>query len=127
VGRGGSIGTKVSHLNHYRRHRRISYPGSRGLHGAAFHEHLGKRHGYTLGYTVTKLHLQRAGLVVAARSRSAHRKKRPRRPLLGMLLHRDASTHAWLPGEARKYDLVAAIDDATSAIYSLFLVARRAQ
>lgn len=45
-----------------------------------FHEQLGKRHRYTLGYTVTKLHLQRAGLVTPARSRSAHRKKRPRRP-----------------------------------------------
>ncbi len=25
------------------------------------HEHLGKRHNYTLGYTVTKLHLRRSG------------------------------------------------------------------
>src|SRR6266571_4610392 len=35
-----------------------------------FHEQLGKRHGYTLGYTVTKLHLQRAGLVTRAVTRS---------------------------------------------------------
>ncbi|WP_428538038.1 hypothetical protein [Rhodopila sp.] len=33
-----------------------------------------------LGYTVIKLHLQRAGLVVRAKTRSARRKKRPRRP-----------------------------------------------
>ena len=87
-----------------------------------FHEQLVKRHGYKLGYTVTKVHLQRAGLVRVAPKRSAHRKKRPRRPMVGMLLHQDASTHAWLPGDGRKYDLVVTMDDATSAIYSAFLV-----
>src|SRR5882672_6700313 len=87
-----------------------------------FHEQLVKRHGYKLGYTVTKVHLQRAGLVVRAAKRSAHRKKRPRRPLPGMMLHQDASSHAWLPGIERRYDLVVTLDDATSAIYSAFLV-----
>ena len=90
----------------------------RGFTVKHFHEQLGKRHHYTLGYTVTKLHLHRAGLVQAATKRSAHRKKRPRRPMVGMLLHQDASTHAWLPGDARKYDLVVTMEDATSAIYS---------
>ena len=59
----------------------------RGFTVKHFHEQLGKRHGYTLGYTVTKLHLHRAGLVRPATKRSAHRKKRPRRPMVGMLLH----------------------------------------
>ena len=49
-----------------------------------FHEQLVKRHDYKLGYTVTKLNLHAAGLVKPARSRSAHRKKRQRRPLRGM-------------------------------------------
>jgi transposase len=96
----------------------------RGFTVKHFHEQLGKRHGYTLGYTVTKLHLQRAGLVTPARSRAAHRKKRPRRPMVGMMLHQDASTHAWLPGDERRYDLVATMDDATNEVYSLFLVAQ---
>jgi transposase len=87
-----------------------------------FHEQLVKRHSYKLGYTVTKVHLQRAGLVVRAKKRSAHRKKRPRRPMLGMLLHQDASRHAWLPGTGQQHDLVVTLDDATSAIYSAFLV-----
>src|SRR3984957_5407963 len=94
----------------------------RGFTVKHFHEQLGKRHNYTLGYTVTKVHLHRAGLVTPARSRSAHRKKRPRRPMVGMMLHQDASTHAWLAGDAGKYDLVVTMDDATSAIYSMFLV-----
>jgi Transposase and inactivated derivatives len=86
-----------------------------------FHEQLVKRHDYRLGYTVTRLHLQRAGLVRPAPRRGAHRKKRPRRPLPGMLLHQDASRHAWLDG-APPLDLVVTLDDATSAIYSAFLV-----
>src|SRR5271165_3919054 len=94
----------------------------RGFTVKHFHEQLGKRHNYTLGYTVTKVHLHRAGLVEVAKKRSAHRKKRPRRPMVGMMLHQDASTHAWLPGDARAYDLVVTMDDATSAIYSMFLV-----
>jgi transposase len=94
----------------------------RGFTVKHFHEWLGKRHNYTLGYTVTKLHLHRAGLVTPARARSAHRKKRPRRPMVGMMLHQDASTHAWLPGDESKYDLVVTMDDATSEVYSWFLV-----
>jgi transposase len=95
----------------------------RGFTVQHFHEQLLKRHNYVLGYTVTKLHLQREGLVQRAKKRSAHRKKRPRRPMVGMMLHQDASTHAWLPGDARKYDLVVTMEDATSALYSAFLVA----
>jgi transposase len=87
-----------------------------------FHEVLVKRHGYRLGYTVTKVHLHRAGLVRPAVKRSAHRKKRARRPLVGMLLHQDGSRHAWLEGQPA-VDLIVTMDDATSAIYSLFLVA----
>ena len=94
----------------------------RGFTVKHFHEQLGKRHNYTLGYTVTKVHLHREGLVEAAKKRSAHRKKRPRRPMPGMMLHQDASTHAWLPGHLGKQDLVVTMDDATSAIYSMFLV-----
>lgn len=87
-----------------------------------FHEQLKKRHGYVLGYTVTKLALHAAGLVRPAPKRSAHRKKRPRRPLKGMLLHQDGSRHQWLEGQPA-LDLIVTMDDATSEILSLFLVA----
>jgi transposase len=86
-----------------------------------FHEQLRKRHHYKLGYTVTKVHLHAAGLVRPAVKRSAHRKKRPRRPMIGMLLHQDGSRHAWLEGQPA-LDLIVTLDDATSAIYSAFLV-----
>jgi transposase len=86
-----------------------------------FHEQLQKRHGYVLGYTVTKLALHGAGLVRKAPKRSAHRKKRPRRPLRGMLLHQDGSRHVWIEGLSAM-DLIVTMDDATSEIYSMLLV-----
>lgn len=86
-----------------------------------FHDKLRQRHGYRLGYTTTRLWLQRAGLVTPAPRRGVHRRKRPRRPMIGMLLHQDASKHAWLAGRPA-LDLVITLDDATSAIYSAFLV-----
>src|SRR3546814_1412481 len=39
-----------------------------------------------------------------------------------MLVHQDGSRFAWLPGDPRQYDLIVTLDDATSAIYSAFLV-----
>jgi transposase len=87
-----------------------------------FHEQLAKRHGYTLGYTVTKLHLHAAGLVRPAVKRSAHRKKRPRRPMVGMMLHQDGSRHLWIAALGRQIDLIVTMDDATSGLYSAFLV-----
>src|SRR5215831_20470696 len=86
-----------------------------------FHEQLTKRHNYKLGYTVTKLCLRRAGLVRAAPKRSAHRKKRPRRPMRGMMLHQDGSRHVWLES-LPAMDLIVTMDDATSEIYSMILV-----
>ncbi len=86
-----------------------------------FHEQLQTRHNYKLSYTVTKVYLHRAGVVRPAPKRSAHRKKRPRRPFVGMMLHQDGSRHAWLEGQA-PLDLIVTLDDATGAIYSAFLV-----
>ena len=87
-----------------------------------FHEHLMRRHNYKLGYTVTRLSLQAAGLVRKAKRRGAHRKKRIRRPLPGMLLFQDASTYRWIAALGRDLDLVATLDDATGKLYSAILV-----
>jgi transposase len=86
-----------------------------------FVEKLHSEHGVELSYTWVKTALQTAGLVARSRKRGKHRKKRPRRPLPGMMLHVDGSTHAWLGGEA-KQDLIAILDDATSEIYYAQLV-----
>jgi transposase len=88
-----------------------------------FHEQLQKRHNYTLGYTVTRLALQGSGLIVKQKRRGgAHRKKRERRPLPGMLLFQDGSTHRWIGALDHDLDLIVTLDDATGAIYSAILV-----
>jgi hypothetical protein len=87
-----------------------------------FHEQLVRRHGYKLCYTVTRLSLQAAGLVAKAKRRGAHRKKRVRRPLPGMLLFQDGSTHRWIAALERDVDLVVTLDDATGEIYSAILL-----
>jgi hypothetical protein len=88
-----------------------------------FHEQLVKRHNYKLSYTVTRLALQGAGLVRPQKRRGGtHRKKRERRPLPGMLLFQDGSTHRWIGALDHDLDLVVTLDDATGAIYSAILV-----
>ena len=87
-----------------------------------FHDKLCQHHGFRLGYTWIKLRLQAAGLLAKAPRRGAHRKKRPRRPLRGMLLHQDGSPHRWLPALDAPLDLIVTQDDVTSELYSAFLV-----
>jgi transposase len=94
------------------------YPGFTIKH---FHEKLEQRHNYQLGYTTTRLYLQKTGAVPPAPRRGAHRRKRPRRPMRGMMLHQDGSKHAWFAGQPA-LDLVITMDDATSELYSAFLV-----
>jgi len=86
-----------------------------------FHEKLREKQGIALSYTWVKLALQGAGLVKKSGRRGVHRRRRPRRPLPGMLLHLDGSSHAWL-GDGRRYDLLVVLDDATSEIYYAQLV-----
>src|SRR6266545_1930885 len=86
-----------------------------------FHEKLVEEHQIKLSYTWVKQALQGAGLVKPTRKRGPHRKRRPRRPLPGMLLHIDASQHQWFC-DHRWYDLLVIMDDATSEIYYAQLV-----
>ncbi|MDR4467700.1 MAG: ISNCY family transposase [Nitrospira sp.] len=93
----------------------------RGWNVKHFHEYWHAAHGGTQSYTWTKNRLQTAGQVTRAPRRGAHRKKRPRKPLPGMMLHQDGSTHEWVPG--CQWDLIVTLEDATSEIYSAFFVA----
>jgi transposase len=86
-----------------------------------FHEKLQAEHGIELSYSWVKQALQGAGLVTRGRKRGAHRKRRERRPLPGMLLHIDGSRHQWFQDE-RWYDLIVILDDASSEIYYAQLV-----
>src|SRR5262245_12977489 len=86
-----------------------------------FHEHLVKHHGFRWGYSWTKTQLHAAGLAERAKRRGAHRRKRPRKPCVGMMLHQDGSREAWLEGQP-PLDLIVTMDDADNSIYSAFLV-----
>jgi transposase len=86
-----------------------------------FHEKLREEHGMRFSYTWVKTALQEAGMVARRKKPGSHRKRRPRRPLPGMMLHIDGSEHRWLKGEGRQEFLVV-MDDATSEIYYAQLV-----
>jgi transposase len=93
----------------------------RGWNVRHFHEHLARDHNFHWGYTWVKTQLHAAGLVERAKRRGAHRRKRERKPCEGMMLHQDGSRHAWLEDQPG-LDLIVTMDDATSTIYSAFLV-----
>jgi transposase len=86
-----------------------------------FHEKLQEEHGIELSYTWVQKALQGAGLVAKRSKRGTHRRRRPRRPMTGMLLHIDGSKHCWFQN-SKRYDLIVILDDATSEIYYAQLV-----
>jgi transposase len=93
----------------------------RGWNVKHFHEHLVRDHGFRWGYTWVKTQLHTAGLVERTKRRGAHRRKRERKPWEGMMLHQDGSPAAWLAGRL-PLDLIVTMDDATSTVYSAFLI-----
>lgn len=79
-----------------------------------------RRDGGVRSYTWVKSRLQEANLVVRAKARGAHRKRRDRSPWPGLMIHQDGSTHEWVSGQ--RWDLIVTMDDATNEHYSMFFV-----
>jgi len=79
-----------------------------------------QRDGGTRSYTWVKKRLQEAELVPKAEKRGAHRKRRERAALPGMLIHQDGSNHEWIAGQ--RWDLIVTLDDATSEHYAMVFV-----
>jgi transposase len=119
LGRASARRAPVDEVNRVLELYRSRYTGFTAKH---FHDKLRRHHDVRFSYSWTKLRLQDAGLIKKAPRRSAHRKKRPRRPLAGMLLHQDGSPHQWVPALDQALDLIVTMDDASSEIYSAFLV-----
>lgn len=87
-----------------------------------FHEQLAK-HGISYRYTWVKNLLQGAGFVEVRHRKSKHKIRRERKPLIGMMLHIDGSTHPWIPALGnQKQDLILVADDANTDIYYAKLV-----
>jgi hypothetical protein len=80
-----------------------------------------RKDGGSRSYTWVKNCLQEAGLIKRAKKRGAHRKRRERSALPGMMIHQDGSTHEWVDNQ--KWDLIVTMDDATNEHYSMFFVA----
>ena len=66
-----------------------------GFNTRHFHEFARRDHRLVRGYTWTRLVLLQAGLVEPCKRGGAHRLRRPRRPMRGMMIHQGASTHCW--------------------------------
>ena len=95
----------------------------KGFNVSHFHDKLTEEHGISLSYEWVKKALQTAGLVSKGRKRGQHRKRRERRPLKGMLVFCDGSTHEWMPLlQGQRQDLIVYLDDATNEVYSACLV-----
>lgn len=87
-----------------------------------FHEKLKEKHKISLSYSYVKRLLQTTGLAEKAPARGKHRRLRPRRPRVGMMLHIDGSEHAWLGPAMGKRDLIYILDDAnTEALFGEFV------
>jgi transposase len=80
-----------------------------------FYEQLTEKHGIAVSYTYARLVLQEAGIVEKEPGRGRYRRRRERRPMVGLLVHLDASTHEWIAGLPAQ-DLVVALDDADGRI-----------
>lgn len=85
-----------------------------------FHEYATQKHKLALSYNWARIVLEEAGVVEKAPARGKHRRKRERRPMTGMLIHIDGSTHTWIQGLPQQ-DLILVIDDADGrALYGQF-------
>src|SRR5215471_12815728 len=80
-----------------------------------FYEQVTEKHQVKVSYNWLRLMLQEAGVVEKEPARGKYRRGRERRPMVGMLVHLDASTHEWIVGLPRQ-DLVVALDDADGRI-----------
>lgn len=79
-----------------------------------------QRDGGKRSYSWVKAKLQDAQLVPKVAKRGAHRKRRERSPLPGMLLHQDGSPHEWVQGQ--RWDLIVTMDGATNEHGPMFFV-----
>ena len=86
-----------------------------------FYEKLQKVHKINISYNWVRLALQESGLVPKHPRKSTHRLRRPRKPLVGMMLHIDGSPYDWL-NTGEEVDLIVICDDANNEIYDMMLV-----
>jgi len=87
-----------------------------------FYEFAKREHQLTRSYNWTRLTLQKQKAIKKSTKGGKHRRRRERKPMAGMMIHQDGSTHRWIPALDYDLDLIATMDDATSKITSGFFV-----
>lgn len=80
-----------------------------------FYEYATAKHKLDISYNWARIVLEEAKIVEKAPARGKHRRKRERRPMTGMLIHIDGSTHTWIQG-LQQQDLIVVLDDADGRI-----------
>lgn len=83
-----------------------------------FHEFATRDHGVQASYSTVLRVLEQQGAVTKAKRRGTYRRRRERKPMVGMRVHLDSSTHRWLGPELPACDLTVAVDDADGRILS---------
>jgi transposase len=82
-------------------------------------ELLKERHGIEVSRETLRQWLQEAGIREAKESKPRHRRRRQRKPSLGVMVQMDTCTHDWFRNDKKAY-LIILIDDATSMVYGKF-------
>lgn len=86
-----------------------------------FQEILAEEYGIKLGYSTLQSIRREAGHPTPRKKKAAqHRKRRPPRPIYGMMLQADASIHPWLEKRGPKLALIALMDDTTNRVWGTF-------
>lgn len=94
----------------------------RGFSVQHFYEFARREHHVTRSYNWTRKTLQSQGAIQKSTRGGKHRRRRERRPMTGMMIHQDGSTHRWIPSLDYDLDLIVTMDDSNSEITSMFLV-----
>jgi len=94
----------------------------RGFSVKHFHEFAIREEGVKRSYSWTKNKLLEKGLIQKSTRGGKHRLRRERKPMRGMMIHQDGSTHRWIQALDYDIDLIVTMDDASSDITSCFLV-----
>lgn len=77
-----------------------------------FYDVAAEQYGLEASYDWLRQVLISAGVVQKATRRGTYRRRRERQPMVGMRVHTDGSTHAWLGEDKPRWDLVIMLDDA---------------
>jgi hypothetical protein len=83
-------------------------------------EHLASEDGLTVDHETQRRWMLAAGLWSRARRRSAHRRRRERKALVGELVQMDGSFHPWFEGRGAQSCLLTLVDDATGTSLGRF-------